>query len=439
MKKISILMTGFLVITLSLLTSCDNDHYGPAPVDVTANYSNKLSNPNPNLILTYNGETMIGKSVDFSTVTGETAIVTLYDILPGEKELKMASIPLSGDEEGYSFSGSGMGENTLTSFRYEGRVTKGQLTLNISNLQMGNTELWANTYKLSDVINGPKNILEQDWSAFPDTKFQWVEQDGQLLNAPCYLNLELELTKNGLDAQTWGGFIQSTLGYILPQYLLNITLGSDGNISASYSNTPLVNPMKIIDFLGTPLTTEIVEEAIEGRSYTPSPKNLAYWYQQNGQFILKLNLPNIISQIASDSEQHINATIINAIIDAVSQMDAIKLKQLLITLNANLNNKTLQTLININDTSFQSIFNWLTNGIPMHVKTNNEQTIIYMDKAELSPLLKLLPDLSPVITDMLPDNMPPYISDFISQILDKLPDLLLNANIELGISLVPNK
>lgn len=86
---------------------------------------------------------------------------------------------------------------------------------------------------------------------------------------------------------------------------------------------------KIIDFLGTPLTTEIVEEAIEGRSYTPSPKNLAYWYQQNGQFILKLNLPNIISQIASDSEQHINATIINAIIDAVSQMDAIKLKQII--------------------------------------------------------------------------------------------------------------
>lgn len=93
MKKISILMTSFLVITLSLLTSCDNDHYGPAPVDVTANYSNKLSNPNPNLILTYNGETMIGKSVDFSTVTGETAIVTLYDILPGEKELKMYPSP----------------------------------------------------------------------------------------------------------------------------------------------------------------------------------------------------------------------------------------------------------------------------------------------------------------------------------------------------------
>lgn len=36
---------------------------------------------------------MIGKSVDFSTVTGETAIVTLYDILPGEKELKWYPSP----------------------------------------------------------------------------------------------------------------------------------------------------------------------------------------------------------------------------------------------------------------------------------------------------------------------------------------------------------
>ncbi|BDW79547.1 hypothetical protein BFINE_53420 [Bacteroides finegoldii DSM 17565] len=52
-----------------------------------------------------------------------------------------------------------MGENTLTSFRYEGRVTKGQLTLNISNLQMGNAELWANTYKLPTVINGIKRIV----------------------------------------------------------------------------------------------------------------------------------------------------------------------------------------------------------------------------------------------------------------------------------------
>ena len=78
----------------AFLTSCDNDHYGPEPIDVTANYSNKFSNPNSNLSLYYSGEEMLGKSVDFSTVKGETANITLYDIIPGEETLKLVSIPL---------------------------------------------------------------------------------------------------------------------------------------------------------------------------------------------------------------------------------------------------------------------------------------------------------------------------------------------------------
>ena len=267
-------MTSFLVITLSLLTSCDNDHYGPAPVDVTANYSNKLSNPNPNLILTYNGETMIGKSVDFSTVTGETAIVTLYDILPGEKELKMVSIPLSGDEEGYSFSGNGMGENTLTSFRYEGRVTKGQLTLNISNLQMGNAELWANTYKLPTVINGIKRIVVGDiWG----DEYTWQEVDGQVLNASCYFYADIEASESGATTQTWGNAIQNILSYILPQVLQDITIRADGNITASYSNEPLsgLDMETIFGFLSVPLTQDMITPHIDIRNYIPKHKGFA--------------------------------------------------------------------------------------------------------------------------------------------------------------------
>ena len=155
MKKLSILFISFLTVISAFLTSCDEDHYGPAPVDVTANYSNKISNPNPNLVLTYNGDAMNGKSVDFSTVTGETAIITLYDILPGEKAIKITSIPFRRYRR-ILFSGNGMGNETLTTFRYEGRVTKGKLTLNISNIQMGNADLWANTYKLPEVVNGVK-------------------------------------------------------------------------------------------------------------------------------------------------------------------------------------------------------------------------------------------------------------------------------------------
>ena len=89
MKKISLIISLIFTSVTGILTSCSEDYPGPDPVDVTANYSNKFSNPNPTLTLVYNGENMTGKSVDFSTVKGETANLTFYDILPGEKALKL--------------------------------------------------------------------------------------------------------------------------------------------------------------------------------------------------------------------------------------------------------------------------------------------------------------------------------------------------------------
>lgn len=197
---------------------------------------------------------MIGKSVDFSTVTGETAIINLYDILPGEKEVKIMSIPLSGDGQGYSFSGNSMGNETLSSFRYEGRVIKGQLTLNISNIKMGNAELWANTYKLPTVINGIKTIVVGDmWGE----EYTWQDVDGQVLNASCYFYADIEASESGATTQTWGSAIQNILSYILPQVLQEITLGADGNVTASYSNEPLtgVDMDIIFGFLENPLNT----------------------------------------------------------------------------------------------------------------------------------------------------------------------------------------
>ena len=438
MKKLSILFISFLTVISAFLTSCDEDHYGPAPVDVTANYSNKISNPNPNLVLTYNGDAMNGKSVDFSTVTGETAIITLYDILPGEKAIKITSIPLSGDTEGYSFSGNGMGNETLTTFRYEGRVTKGKLTLNISNIQMGNADLWANTYKLPEVVNGVKKILVGDtWG----NEYTWQEVDGQVLNASCYFHADVEATESGATTQTWGNGIQNIVSYILPQVLQEITLGADGNVTASYSNDPLsgVDIDVIFGFLETPLTQEMITPNIADRKYIPSPKGFATWFQKDGKLILKLNLANIISSIASSSDTYMDVNIINAIIDAVSQMDAMKVKELLTTLNQSLNNETLGFLVNVNDTSFNAIFNWLTTGIPMQVTSKEGHTYIYLDKEGFTPIAKLLPDLSPLIVSMLPEDMQ-GLGFIISTFLNGISEAFLSPEkIEFGLELVPNK
>ena len=47
MKKISLIISLIFTSVTGILTSCSEDYPGPDPVDVTANYSNKFSNPNP--------------------------------------------------------------------------------------------------------------------------------------------------------------------------------------------------------------------------------------------------------------------------------------------------------------------------------------------------------------------------------------------------------
>ena len=181
MKKISLIISLIFTSVTGILTSCSEDYPGPDPVDVTANYSNKFSNPNPTLTLAYNGENMTGKSVDFSTVKGETANLTFYDILPGEKALKLTHIPLTGDAEGYSFQGKGIGTTTQSTFNYEGRVVKGRLILNLADVTMANANLWAKNYRFADVEHGTGKVIADEGNGY-----QWEEKDDKMTSCAIY-------------------------------------------------------------------------------------------------------------------------------------------------------------------------------------------------------------------------------------------------------------
>ena len=97
----------------------------------------------------------------------------------------------------------------------------------------------------------------------------------------------------------------------MPQVLQDITLGADGNVTASYSNDPLsgVDIDVIFGFLETPLTQEMITPNIADRKYIPSSKGFATWFQKDGKLILKLNLANIISSIASSSDTYMDVNI----------------------------------------------------------------------------------------------------------------------------------
>ncbi len=444
MKKLSILLASSLIGIAGLMTSCSEDYSGPDPVDVTANYSNKYLSKS-NLTLTYDGDEVTGKSVDFSTVKGEIGTLTLYDILPGEKAMKVSNIHLVGDADGYSFKGHETANDTQSTFNYEGRVTKGQLTLNLTNVTMANANIWAQSYKLSDVKRGTKKILDQDYdSEKGDWVYIWKEEENQLIESGCYLHTELEPSETGYSTQMFTGMIQNVLGFILPQVLQNVTLHTNGNITASYSNDAIsgFDPndiMGIIGLLFGELTDDVIAPNLVNRTYISSPKGLANWYQKDGLLMLKLNLANIITQIASNNNR-IDTNILNAIIDAISQMDAIKLKGLLVTLNKNLNNEILGILVNINDDSFKEIFKWLINGIPMCITTENGYTHIYLDQTALIPLFNVLPDIAPVVINILPDSMKESLGDTVSQLLTLLPTLCSSAKaFDLGLGVIPNE
>lgn len=412
MKKISFIISFIFISITGILTSCSEDYPGPDPVDVTANYSNKFSNPNPNLSLTYSGESIIGKSVDFSTVKGSTANITLYDIIPGEESLKLVSIPLSGDETGYSFSGNGTGNSTEVTFNYEGRVEKGKLTINLTNIKMANSSQWARTYKISPIAYGiGKDIAINDET----DQYEWVESDGRITTAPLYTDIDVEDLNNEevqnvfLCANITGG-MRGLGSYFIAQLLNGITLEPDGNILAEYTTDDMymednkfseVSTEDITSFIIGKLFGATTQEDIDKvttdieRKYVSSPHGLAYWYIKSDYLYVKLDIPAIITKVMQDQGKTVDKNLIATLTDAILSSDPLLLQQLLAKVNEQLNNSLIAMLVKIDSKDFQTIFSWIKNGIPMHIDKVEGNTRIYIGKEVLTPLVNFLPNLEP--------------------------------------------
>lgn len=411
MKKISTLLISSLVCIAGMTTSCSEDYPGPDPVDVTANYSNKFSNPNPNLVLTYSGENMIGKSVDFSTVKGETANITLYDIIPGETVLKLVNIPILGDDTSYSFSGYGAGNTTEAIFEYNGHVEKGKLTIDLTNIKIANNPQWAQAYTISSISYGiGKNIgLNEETD-----QYEWVENDGRIKTAPMYTDMDVEDLNNEevenifLYSNITGG-VRGIGSYFIAQLLNGITLEADGNVLAKYTTDEMyIGEKKLSEastddiagfiaakLLFAPTTQEDIDKVTTniGRKYTSSSRGLAYWYFKNERPYVKLDIPAIITKVMQDKGKTIDKNLIATLTDAILTSDPVLLRQILVKINDKLDNSLIAILIKIDNNDFQTILSWIKDGIPMRIEKVEGNTRIYVEKEILTPLIKLLPDL----------------------------------------------
>lgn len=159
------------------------------------------------------------------------------------------------------------------------------------------------------------------------------------------------------------------LGIILPQVLNTVTLGEDGNITASYSSDAITFNMSMIN------TIPSIDELIAGKVWLMSPEDLAYWSEQSGKLKVKLNVDAIIKQAVEDSGNSGNSEIGNLVSSLLG--DADQLKVILAALGANVSDLTINTLLD-----------WVKNGVALNVETENGHTYIYLDKEQLDMLFK---------------------------------------------------
>lgn len=245
-KSICSFLYAMMLVILLIACNDDDDYDGLAPAELSGTYSNKLSAPanGDSLILSYNGNTFIGKDVEFKTDDGKTAHIILKYVLPHDKETTIAGISLTAGSDSYSFSGDATA-STGTAFHYQGNIQAGRLVLELSDIMTPENRLRT---------NGTWHIAHENAS---------------------YYNVD-----NG-SIQTMIGMLYNLVGGKLVSNLISsvldgLTFQADGNIIARYA--PLPDSIQIGSLIGSYIKHP-------ANDWTASPPNLATYYVEDNSSI----------------------------------------------------------------------------------------------------------------------------------------------------------
>jgi len=421
----------YVACTMFFLASCEETYNDKLfwPGELSQEYGSYIK-PST-LDLTYSGEKLIGKTVNFQTEDSEKGTLTLNDIVPGEKEISIR-VDLFEKEDNYTFSGetvSGAGATV----KYAGSITPKTMKLDL-NVTMPQNQ-WIKTYQMSELTRGRgKDVIRNQTTG----EYEWGESDNQILTAALYTDMDLEMVKDaGSLYATVSVIIKGMGGYLLPQLLKSVTLESDGNITAEYTSDELQlgeqkfseidmdNPaslQQVINFIMmklmfNTLSADDITAATQGRNYTESPRGLAFWYLKNDLLYVKLDLPGIISLAMQGQGQTVDAHLIAGIADAILKSNPFLLKTLLGVVSESLDNSLLSMIAQMDYPSFQMFFSWIKEGIPMQIEKENGHTHIYLNREALSPLIAFIPNLQPVM-EGIPNFGPMLYNSYLGPLYD---------------------
>lgn len=312
-----------------------------------------------NLVLKYGEDVLTGKTVVFDATDGNNISLLLSsDVIPGGD----ISTPIFGIQM-IDSTFTGTTEVSTANIKYTGVLSNKVLTLTL-DVTMKDPGKWANTYSLAKYTTG-----EIDMGGTP---YQSVSTGALYVNWQGF---------SDYTGAFYAGMFRGIGGMLLPQVLQSIALEVDGNISAQYtSGKNLVFDMKTITDImsGSVPPADEVNALIPSTGWMSSPKNLAYWYEKDGKFYIKLNIASILTQAMGPK-----AEALSEIISQVLNGDAATIKELLKALNIDLST--------IPDEDINTLLGWVKNGIPMNVKVADGHTYIYLDKEALAVLFKMYP------------------------------------------------
>lgn len=271
-----------LICSMSLFTACSDDDDDKVVCPVPQTEFTVATGLN----LTYNGGSMLGKKVTFTPDASDATKATL--VLAGNLDLSgiltreaasgsfgagvfpgspVVTLPVTLNIQGDECSFSGTSEIDYCTFDYAGKVTASSLKLDLTNVALKNSALsgttWVPTPLNSDYTEEPIHLI---WESNKNVE---VMPGWEL---PIQTILTLALRMPLIDA---GGDDKVNVEDMLCSVLHDITLGVDGNISASY-----------------------VDAAQGGTSVVKTPANVAqYVVLSDTQMKVYLNLDAIIANV----------------------------------------------------------------------------------------------------------------------------------------------
>ena len=336
-----------LICSMSLFTACSDDDDDKVVCPVPQTEFTVATGLN----LTYNGGTMLGKKVTFTPDASDATKATL--VLAGNLDLSgiltreaasgsfgagvfpgspVVTLPVTLNIQGDECSFSGTSETDYCTFDYSGKVTASSLKLDLTNVALKNSALsgttWVPTPLNSDYTEEPIHLI---WESNKNVE---VMPGWEL---PIQTILTLALRMPLIDA---GGDDKVNVEDMLCSVLHDITLGVDGNISASY-----------------------VDAAQGGTSVVKTPANVAqYVVLSDTQMKVYLNLDAIIANVKRLG----------------SSTKAIDMSEIL-------------------SQAVTSLLPLVTDGVPLTYEKNEGKLKVYLNTDLLLPLMKNI--VAPLFSD----------------------------------------